>query len=1052
MPSRSRFSRMTSTCLFLLLVGSSGLLSANDQVNWPSFRGPGGRGIAMNCETAEAWDATDPSDEAILWKTKVPGLGHSSPTVWENNIFLATAVPAMNDVPLQVGRGGNIEAADDNGEQTWLVLCYDKASGKELWRKEACKGKPQATRHPKATHANATVAVDQKHVVAFFGSEGCYCFDHDGDLLWKRDLGVIDISKYDIGWGYASSPVIHQDRIILVCDAPKDPFLVALRLSDGKEIWRKSRKGDCERSWGTALIHQNGDSTQVVVNGWPWIVSYDLESGNERWRIAGGGDNPTPTPFAIEDRIFVTNSHGGPSPIYAIKVDAKGNLSESESDGIDWKVDRGGSYMSTPVVWGDYLYLGNTNGVVRCFNASTGVKVYEKRLGSRASITASLVAADDKIYCPSEDGTLYVLEAGPEFKVLAKNKMGQSLFATPAISEGVLYVRTTEALVAIGNHSESPEGLTPPGAPSKLLTSSATSSSPKSEKHQNVLFIAVDDLRPSLGCYGDQHAITPNIDGLAERGLQFDRAYCQVAVCNPSRASLMTGLRPDKLGVWTLPIHFREAMPDAVTMPQWFRKFGYTAVSHGKIYHNPTPDPKSWSEPIRDLPKLPDPYPEGTRKVVQAAMKKLPAGDWRKNNLRSPSTASPNLPDNKVLDGARTDLAIEDLRRLGKQDAPFFLAMGYIRPHLAWVAPKKYWDMHDPALLPVMMDQQVIPNTPPYAPHNNSELSHYVDLIDMPKPWDETSLSAEKMRHMVHGYYACVSYVDAQIGRLLKALDDEGLSDNTIVVLWSDHGWKLGEHRGWGKMTNYEIDARVPLIISTPQMKTAGQKTGQLAELLDLYPTLCELAKIEVPEFVDGKSLVQVLLGTDQAVRREAVSQYYRNYDGRQYMGYSMRTDNYRFIEWRDFKTGLVTDRELYQHKGVLEENANIIDTADPEVIDDLTKRLVAAHPRKGLVMTPAVHSNPNPGRLKTRLSITNKTNTELMVYPITPAGSRGRAKRIAPEDNGSFNARLGGVFVVESKDGSVHEIHSPSYPPRSIRIEPGDVISNASDANATRQ
>ncbi len=994
--------------------------SAEVTSDWPGFRGPGGRGIATDQVTAKSWDATNENDTAILWKTDVPGLGHASPTIIGDKIFLATAVPASGDAPLNVGRNGNTDAADDNGEQTWWVLCYDKATGKELWRKTARKGEPKATRHAKATHANTTIAADADHVVAFFGSEGLYCYDHDGNLLWQRDLGVINVSKYGIGWGYASSPAIHGDRIVLVCDDPTDPYVVTLRLSDGEEIWRKSRLDDCERSWGTALIHTDDDVTQVVVNGWPWIVSYDLETGDEVWRIEGGGDNPIPTPFVHNNRIYITNAHGGPSPIYAIATDAKGNLTESESaaeQSVVWQVDRGGCYMSTPVVWGDYLYLGNTNGVLRCFHAETGEKIYEERLGSGASITASLVAADDKIYCPSENGKMYVVQTGPQFKILAENEMEHPCFATPAISEGILYVRTTKTLIAIQ-----------PVPESSIETASQT--------RPNILFIAVDDLRPSMGCYGDPVAITPNMDRLAARGVQFDRAYCQVAVCNPSRASLMTGLRPDNLGVWTLPIHFREAKPDAVTMPQWFRKFGYTAVSHGKIYHNPTPDPQSWSEPIRKLRSLPNPYPDGTREQVQAAMKELPARDWRKNNLRNPSTAAPDLDDTEVLDGARTEMAIEDLRRLGQQSEPFFLAMGYIRPHLAWVAPKKYWDMHDPSKLPVLEDQHVIPNTPGYAPSNNSELSHYVDLIDMPRPWDDRELPLKKRRHLVHAYYACVSYVDAQIGRLLDTLEEEGLAENTIVVLWSDHGWKFGENRGWGKMTNYEIDARVPLLIAAPGMKIKGQSTDQLAELLDLFPTLCELAGIDTPDFVDGRSLVSILKDPHTKVHDTAMSQYYRNFEGRQYMGYSMRTNDYRFIEWRDFETGEVTDRELYDHRTSDIESENIVASASADLVDQLTKQLAQSHPRKPLRMTPAVHSNPNPGRWSAELSFTNKTETELMVYPITSSGRRGRATRIKPSQDARFNAHLGGVFVVESEDGRVYEIHSPSFPPRPIVIE----------------
>lgn len=499
----------------------------------------------------------------------------------------------------------------------------------------------------------------------------------------------------------------------------------------------------------------------------------------------------------------------------------------------------------------------------------------------------------------------------------------------------------------------------------------------------------------------------------------------------------MTGLRPDNLGVWTLPIHFREAKPDAVTLPQWFRKFGYTAVSHGKIYHNPTPDPQSWSEPIRKLPPLPDPYPEGTAEVVRNARQKLPKNDWRKNNLRRMSTAAPELDDEQVLDGARTNMAIEDLRRLGKSSEPFFLAMGYIRPHLAWVAPKKYWDMHDPDKLPVPLNQQITANTPKYALHNNSELTHYVDLIDLPKPWEDRTVSPGKARHLMHGYYACVSYVDAQIGRLMAALDEEGLAENTIVVLWSDHGWKLGEYRGWGKMTNYEIDARVPLIISAPGMKTAGQKTEQLAELLDLYPTLCDLAKIEKPDFLDGKSLVPVLDDVDEGVNKVSVSQYYRRLNGEEYMGYSIRSDTHRMIEWRDFGTGEVTARELYDHREepVLETN-NIADLPESaEVIESMSAELAKTHPAKKLTMTPAVHSSPSTGRWKADISFANKTKTTLLIYPITPAGRRGRSKKLRPDEELTINARIGGAYVVESEDGTIHEIHSPSMPSRAIEI-----------------
>ena len=428
---------------------------ADNGPDWPSFRGPGAVGVADGFPVRTEWnaDATAGEIDGILWRTEVPGLGHSSPVVYGNRIFLATAIASDGKAPLKIGTGAGSASADDNGEQSWVVLCYDKQTGEELWRRTAHQGRPRATRHAKATHANSSVAVEGSRVVAFFGSEGLYCYDLDGNLEWSRDLGVIDVRKYGVGWGYASSPAIHQDRIILVCDDPRKPFLAALRLSDGEELWRVSRKDVCERSWGTAFIHSDSTRTQAVVNGWPWIVAYDIETGEEFWRIRGGGDNPVPTPFEVNGLIYITNSHGGQSPIFVVRPDASGDVSPSDetgtSESIVWSNTRGGCYMSTPVVYGDYLYLGNSNGVVRCFNALTGEKMYEQRLGRDAAIIASLVAAEGRIYCASENGIVYVLAAGPEFKVLAENKMGQPCFATPAIVQGVFYVRTTESLFAI---------------------------------------------------------------------------------------------------------------------------------------------------------------------------------------------------------------------------------------------------------------------------------------------------------------------------------------------------------------------------------------------------------------------------------------------------------------------------------------------------------------------------------------------------------------------------------------------------------------------------
>ena len=450
--------RGTTLARFFLIIGcfvGPTVVPADDGSDWPSFRGKEANGVTDGHTLRAQWNSDESVGEfvGVKWRADVPGLGHSSPVVSGDRVFIATAIAHDGKAPLSIGRGGQPDAADDGGEQSWVVLCYDRQTGAERWRQTAHKGIPRATRHAKATHANTTVCVSENNVVAFFGSEGLHCFDLDGNLQWSRDLGVINISKYGIGWGYASSPAIHGDRIAVVCDDPENPFLAVLRLADGEELWRVSRQGICERSWGTPFIHSDAQRTQVVVNGWPWIVSYEVEAGKELWRIRGGGDNPVPTPFQANGWIYITSSHGGESPIYVVRPDASGDVSPTEASGsndaVVWSSTQGGSYMSTPVVYGDYLYLGNSNGVIRCFHAKTGEKVYEERLGTGASIIASLVAADGKIYCASENGTVYVVMAGPNFEILARNEMGQPCFATPAIAKGVLYIRTTQHLVAI---------------------------------------------------------------------------------------------------------------------------------------------------------------------------------------------------------------------------------------------------------------------------------------------------------------------------------------------------------------------------------------------------------------------------------------------------------------------------------------------------------------------------------------------------------------------------------------------------------------------------
>ena len=428
----------------LLLAASAAL--AQTGVHWPSFRGPQASGISEGSATPTRWHVA--RSDNVRWKTPIPGLGHSSPVIWGDRIFLATAVDLSGrDSHLKVGLYGDVRPVTEDGRQDWKVLCLDKKTGRMIWEKTAHSGTPIIKRHPKATHANTTVATDGKYIVAFFGSEGLYCYDFDGTLIWKKDLGRLDSGFFiapDAQWGFASSPVIHGGKVIVQCDVQENSFLAAFSLGDGEELWRTAR--DEVPTWSTPTIHDS----KIIVNGFRHIGAYDVDTGKSIWRFAGGGDVPTPTPVIAHGHAYITNSHGGKSPIYAVRLDATGELSPAK--GITWSHERGGAYMGTPLVYGNYLYVCRTNGVLGCYLAKTGVKVYERRLGGgRTGFTASMVASGGKIYVPSEDGDIYVVRAGPEFEILATNSMDEVVMASPAISQGVLYIRTRAHLYAVGD-------------------------------------------------------------------------------------------------------------------------------------------------------------------------------------------------------------------------------------------------------------------------------------------------------------------------------------------------------------------------------------------------------------------------------------------------------------------------------------------------------------------------------------------------------------------------------------------------------------------------
>jgi len=435
------------------LVSPVGGQKAPAQTNWPSFRGAGAAGVADGFPLPSEWDG--PTSKNILWKTPIAGLGHSSPIIWGNRLFVSTAISGVEKPELKVGLYGDIGSVQDASSHRWVVYALDTRSGKVVWEKTVYTGVPKVKRHPKATHANSTLATDGKHLVAFFGSEGLYCFDMDGKLLWKRDLGLLDSAYYvvpDAQWEFASSPVIYQGMVLVQCDVLNGSFVAALNIKDGTDLWRTPRTD--VPTWGTPTVHADGPTAQMIVNGYKHVGSYDVRTGKELWRLKGGGDIPVPTPVLAHGMVFITNAHGPMAPILAIRLNATGDISlapnETSNQFVAWSNPRDGAYMITPVVYGDYLYNAKNNGVMSCYEAKTGTKLYQERLGAGTSgFSASPVAGDGKIYFAGEDGDVYVVKAGPKFELLAKNTMGEVCMASPAISGGVLYFRTQSHVVAI---------------------------------------------------------------------------------------------------------------------------------------------------------------------------------------------------------------------------------------------------------------------------------------------------------------------------------------------------------------------------------------------------------------------------------------------------------------------------------------------------------------------------------------------------------------------------------------------------------------------------
>jgi outer membrane protein assembly factor BamB len=418
--------------------------------NWPQFRGPGASGVADGQDPPLTWDVKTGAN--VRWKTAVPGLGHSCPVVWGNRVFLTTAVGG--DTKVKPGNYGDPSSVDDDRWHAFQVLCLDRDTGQILWTRTAHEGVPRIKRHLKGSHANCTPATDGKRVVACFGSEGLYCYDFQGSLLWKRDLGSIDSSfaiEQQYEWGFASSPVIHDGRVLLQCDLSKDSFLAAYSLEDGSLVWSTPR--DEIPSWSTPTVWRNRERVEVVTNASQYARGYDPATGKELWRLDKKSEVTVPAPVVGPELAFVTSGNRPIQPLFAVRPGASGDISlkpgEDHNAHVAWSRMRGGPYMPTPILYGGYLYTCGNGGMVTCYEAATGREVYKERLGG-GTYTASPVAADGRLYFTSEDGDVRVVRAGPEFKLLAVNPVGGVCLATPAISGGTLFVRTTDALVALG--------------------------------------------------------------------------------------------------------------------------------------------------------------------------------------------------------------------------------------------------------------------------------------------------------------------------------------------------------------------------------------------------------------------------------------------------------------------------------------------------------------------------------------------------------------------------------------------------------------------------
>lgn len=440
---------MRYTRALLLLLCLSAVCFAQ---NWPSFRGRNASGVADGTNPPASWDAEKSVN--VLWKTAIPGVGYSSPVVWGDRVFITTAVSTDSKTVFVHGPTQTAETSDDTSKQIWRVYCLDKSTGKVIWLKDAYVGTPQVKRHVKGSHANSTPATDGNYLVTFFGSEGLYCYDLRGKLIWKQSLGTLVggwTSDPTAQWGFASSPVIYRNLVIVQCDSQKDSFIAAFNLRDGKQVWRAAR--DEDTSWSSPVIYEGGARAELIASGTKYYRGYDPLTGKELWRLADGADVKIPTPIAAQGLLFL----GGGSAhmrrlFYAVRAGASGDITPSEGQistaHIAWQ-NPAKPHIVTPIVYGSHVYICTDNGVLNVYDVKTGDEVYRARLGSGGAFSASPIAADGRVYFINEDGEVYVIKAGPRYELQEKNMMGEVVMATPAIAMNMLIIRTQRHVFGI---------------------------------------------------------------------------------------------------------------------------------------------------------------------------------------------------------------------------------------------------------------------------------------------------------------------------------------------------------------------------------------------------------------------------------------------------------------------------------------------------------------------------------------------------------------------------------------------------------------------------